>query len=621
MNTETVIISVVLALLAAVVGYLLAHSKAKKAQVEKNETLIATRAELSQLQQQGAEQRQQLESTTQQQRSQELELKQAQTQLESAEQRKAELAEELQGANNKAEAQTRLARDAEKTTEAAKAELKETREQQAGLNTRLAESAESVASLRTQLDQQKTLTADQVEKAKGFEVKAEENGKSSVDLKKRLNELEAKFDNLQDKYTSISTEYSELKAQAEERDAGHVKQLKQFEEQKNQLTKEFENLAGKIFEEKGRAFSTASQQNLNQLLKPFSEQVESFQKRVNEVHGVSLQNSSKLQAEIQKVVDMGIKMSDDANNLTSALKGDKKALGNWGELQVEKLLQMSGLEEGREYQREANFKSEDGRDQRPDFIINLPNDKHLIVDSKMSLTAHVLAVQAESEGERIEHLRNHGAAIRKHIRDLSKKNYPKLKGVKSPEFVFMFIASEAAYLAALEAEPNLISGAYDRGIAIVTPNTMLASLRIVSHLWSIDKQNGNTLELANQASKVYDKLRVFAEKMDKLGVQINTVQKTYDDSWNTLTAGKGSLTKQVSKFVDMGVTVKERLAATLTEDNGIDSLMTSSPESAVEQVQQEIEAISEFVPAPMLTPQEMPMPTPPRFNQTHPELD
>ena len=360
--------------------------------------------------------------------------------------------------------------------------------------------------------------------------------------------------------------------QLSEREAGFARQLEQFEEQKSALKKEFELLAHKIFEQKGKAFEEQSKSNLGAVLQPFKEQIEGFQKRVNEVHTQSVQGQTKLEHQIKSVLEVGLKMSDEAHTLASALKGDKKAQGSWSEVQAELLLEMAGLSEGREYAREANFKSDDGRDQRPDFIIQLPNEKHIILDSKISLNAYVQANGAETEEERNRFLRLHVEAIRNHVKALSDKNYPKLKGLNSPEYVFMFIGNEPAYLAAADFDANLFQEAYRKGIAIVTPNTLLSSLRIVSHLWSIDKQNSNTRKLADQASKVYDKLRVFVGKMEKLGAQINTVQKSYDDTWTTLKGGRGSLTKQVESFVDMGVSVKEKLPSSVTEASDIDSL-------------------------------------------------
>ena len=392
--------------------------------------------------------------------------------------------------------------------------------------------------------------------------KQEECDKLSEQSRELRQELEKSADSQRESEKQREVALTQLR----ERELSFKQQIQQFEEQKDLLKKEFELLAHKIFEQKGRAFEEQSKTNLSSVLQPFKEQIEGFQKRVNEVHSESVQGQTKLEHQIKSVLDVGLKMSDEAHSLASALKGDKKAQGNWSEVQAELLLEMAGLSEGREYEREASFKTDDGRDQRPDFIIQLPNEKHIILDSKISLNAYVQAIGAESEEDRNAFLRLHVESIRNHVKSLSDKNYAKLKGINSPEYVFMFIGNEPAYLAAADYDANLFQEAYRKGIAIVTPNTLLSSLRIVSHLWSIDKQNNNTRKLADQASKVYDKLRVFVGKMEKLGAQIATAQRTYDDTWNTLKAGRGSLTKQVDGFVDMGVSVKEKLQSSVTED-------------------------------------------------------
>lgn len=371
---------------------------------------------------------------------------------------------------------------------------------------------------------------------------------------------------------SVERELRVDQARAEERERGLRQQLAQIEEQRERLKAEFSVLANKIFEEKGRSFSEVSRRQLEAQLTPFREQIEGFQKRINDVHQQQVMGNTRLESQIKQVLEVGLKMGDEAKLLATALKGDKKVQGTWSEVQAELLLEMSGLSEGREFRRESSFKNEEGREQRPDFIVNLPNNKHIIIDSKISLNAYAQAVAATTEEERLLHLRAHADSIRQHVKSLSEKNYAQLKGINSPEYIFMFIGNEPAYLAAAEFDSQLFHEAYRKGVAIVTPNTLLSSLRIVAHLWAIDKQTSSTRQLAEQAAKVYDKLRVFSEKMMRLGNQIATVQKTYDESWNTLKDGRGSLAKQVDKFVDMGVSVKERLSADLIDDGVADDL-------------------------------------------------
>lgn len=580
MINEALIISAVTGLvvgvLAAIAAYLAAKGKGKQALAESNETLSAVSAEKYQLEKQLESVKQQEKLQSERLRQLELDQQKTTTTLESVEARKSDLEAELnlvKGSLNDAVAGRHAA---EKANESAQTEVKELAKQQQELQSRLHLESEELKAERLEVSRLKAESGDISEKSKAFEVQAIEAQQQLTESKATITQLEEKRQALQNRFDSLNREHAELETSQKERDDSHAKQLAQFEEQKQALSKEFENLANKIFDEKGKTFSETSKSTMDDVLKPFREQVEGFQKRVNEVHSESIKGNATLDAEIKKVLDVGIRMSDEASGLATALKGDKKALGTWSEVQAELLLEMSGLHEGREFHREANYKTDDNKDQRPDFVINLPNDKHLIIDSKMSLNSYVEATIAETEEERLAHMKAHVQAIRKHVKDLSDKNYPKLKGINCPEYVFMFIGNEPAYLAAFDHEPNLFQEAYRKGIAIVTPNTLLSSLRIVSHLWSIDKQNSNTKELAEQASKVYDKLRVFVGKMEKLGGQLTTAQKTYTDSWNTLKDGNGSLSKQVAKFVDMGVAVKEKLPASVAEGSDIELLNTDA---------------------------------------------
>ncbi|MEY8240441.1 MAG: DNA recombination protein RmuC [Cycloclasticus sp.] len=576
MTIEFIIILVIAASLVGGLAYMVARSQGKQALSESEQDLSATNAEKSQLETLLTNTAEQKENLAEQVRQLELDKGKTQISLETLSDRKQELEKELEQTKNEKNQVIDQKHEAEKLKESMQAEVKERKHQEQDLQQRLQQTNEELKTERQALSQSKLNNSEISEKSKAFEVQAHEAKQQLAESKQTINLLEEKQGALQNRFDGLNREHAELVTSQVEREGSHAKQLAQFEEQKQALSKEFENLANKIFEQKGKAFSDASKNNINGMLQPFKDQIEGFQKRINEVHDASVRGNTNLNSEIKKVLDVGLRMSDEATSLATALKGDKKALGTWSEVQAELLLQMSGLREGHEYHREANYKTEDGSNQRPDFVINLPNGKHLIVDSKMSLNAYVEATAAETEEQRSIYIKAHVDAIRKHINDLSSKSYTKLKNINTPEFVFMFIGNEPAYLAALEAEPNLAQGAYKKGVAIVTSNTLLSSLRIVTHLWSIDKQNSNTKALAEQASKVYEKLRVFIVKMDKLGNQLNTVNKTYDDSCKTLKGGNGSLAKQVSTFVDMGVSVKEQLPAEATEGHDLDLALSSS---------------------------------------------
>jgi len=336
-------------------------------------------------------------------------------------------------------------------------------------------------------------------------------------------------------------------------------QRKQFEEMRSKLGQEFENLANQIFESKNIAFNAQSRDGLNTLLLPFKEQLESFRKRIDQVHTENVQGQSTLKSELDRLQKLNQQITQEASNLTKALKGDKKLQGNWGEQKVELLLEQAGLRKGLEYEREQNFKDDEGNNYRPDFVVNLPEGKHIIIDSKVSLVDYSAYIAAETAEDRQRRLSAHVAAIRNHIKTLSDKQYPNLVGIDSPDFTFLFIAIEPAYLAAVEHAPSLFQEAYDARIALVTATTLLPVLRVVANLWSLQRQNKSSQKLAEQAGRVYDKLRIFIEKMDKLGNQLETVQKTYRDAMDTLRDGRGSLVKTAENFSELGVKIAKKL--------------------------------------------------------------
>ena len=288
---------------------------------------------------------------------------------------------------------------------------------------------------------------------------------------------------------------------------------------------------------------------------------------MDEVHTNTVEGQTSMKVELDKLRELNTRINDEAANLTQALKGDKKLQGTWGEQKVDLLLEQAGLRKDFEYKKEENFKDEDGQNRRPDFVVQLPEGKHIIIDSKMSLVAYTQYVAAETEAERNLALLSHLKALREHVNSLSQRKYHTLIGMHSPDFVFLFVGVEPAYILAAERDPSLFQEAYEKGIAIVTATTLLPVLRVVSNLWVIQRQNQTTRELAEQASRVYDKLRVFVDKMEKVGDAIDKAQITYRDSFNTLKDGQGSLTKTVHKFVDLGVKVSRQLPATvLVED-------------------------------------------------------
>lgn len=384
-------------------------------------------------------------------------------------------------------------------------------------------------------------------------------------LGSRFKDLEIKHNEDQISLNLAQTRIAELETIAQKDQERLESERRQFEENRQVFRQEFENLAQKIFEQKQQTFSAQSQTGLNNLLEPFRQQLESFRTRVDEVHTENVRGHTSLAGELERLRTLNQSLSAEANNLVQAIKGDKKAQGTWGEEKVEFLLEMAGLRKGLEYDREKNFKDDEGHDLRPDFVVNLPEHRHIIIDSKVSLNAYAESVAAESPELHKAHLDEHVQAIRNHIRTLSDKKYPELVGMNAPDFTFMFIAVEPAYLAAAQHAPNIFEEAYKKRIALVTSTTLLPVLRVVAHLWNLQRQALSTRQLADQGSKVYDKLRGFIEKMEKLGKQIDTAQATYRDSFNTLKDGKGSLVKLVDRFADLGVKVIRKLPTSVIE--------------------------------------------------------
>jgi DNA recombination protein RmuC len=259
------------------------------------------------------------------------------------------------------------------------------------------------------------------------------------------------------------------------------------------------------------------------------------------------------------------KMNKEALNLTNALKGDKKIQGNWGEMILEKVLEQSGLRKNIEYETQSGLRDENNKLFKPDVIIRLPEEKDVVVDSKVSLVAYETYCSSEDEQERINALKAHTKAVREHIKGLSSKDYSGLKGLRSLDFVLLFMPIEAAFIAAFQADEKLFTDAFEHKIVVVTPTTLLATLKTIENIWRYERQNENAKLIADKAGLLYDKIRGFAEDMEKLGNQINTMNKTYDGAMNKLTLGSGNLIRQASSFVDLGVKVKKTLPKSLTE--------------------------------------------------------
>jgi len=317
------------------------------------------------------------------------------------------------------------------------------------------------------------------------------------------------------------------------------------------FTKEFENLANKILEEKSTKFTEQNKLNITSILNPLKEKIEGFEKKVSESQKESVGMHSALKEQLNNLKDLNLQMSKEAINLTKALKGDSKAQGDWGETQLEILLEKANLAKNIHFTTQGGYRDEDGRLKKPDFIINLPDKRHLIVDSKVSLTNYEAYFNAEDEEQKNFHLKRHIESIRKHIKELSEKKYETLYEINAPDYVLMFVPIEPAYLLALNNNNQLYLEALDKNVVLVSTSTLLATLSTVSSMWRQENQKNNVLEIANHAGRLFDQFVNLTDDLIKVGTQLKTVQSSYDTSMKKLT-GKGNLVKKVEKIRELG---------------------------------------------------------------------
>lgn len=342
-------------------------------------------------------------------------------------------------------------------------------------------------------------------------------------------------------------------------------QKQELEDLQKRFTIEFENIATKILKENSKEFSSANQKNMNEILSPIKEKLISFEKKVEETYDKELRDKISLREEVRKLYDLNTKISDEANNLTKALKGDVKKQGNWGEVVLERILERSGLSKGQEYDREVSMKNDDGQAIRPDVIIRLPEEKHIIVDSKVSLVAYERYVNAINDDEREQFQKDHIISFKQHIKGLADKHYQSSVSLNTPDFVLMFVPIESSFAVAVQADQELFGYAWDNKIVVVSPSTLLATLRTISSIWKQENQNRNVMEIARQGGALYDKFVGFVEDLIKLGKQMDMAQKTYQESIKKLYDGTGNLVGRAEKIRTLGAKVKKKLPQDLLD--------------------------------------------------------
>ena len=386
---------------------------------------------------------------------------------------------------------------------------------------------------------------------------------------KQLQNKENEFHQLQQLYVETKTQNAELQTRIHEQGKNAEEKLNLLKDAEMRLNNQFENLAGKIFDERNKQFTEHNQTSLNHIVKPLREQLGEFKQRIETVYDNENKDRISLREEIVSLRRDTAQMNQEALNLTRALKGDKKTQGNWGEMILETVLEKSGLRKGIEYETQGAFRDENNKLFKPDVIVRLPEEKDIVIDSKVSLVAYELHCSTEDDAERITALKQHTEAVRTHIKSLSNKDYSGLKGLRSLDFVLLFMPIEAAFIAAFQADEKLFTDAFEHKIIVVTPTTLLATLRTIENIWRYERQNENARAIADKAGIVYDKIRGFVEDLDKLGKQLSTVHSTYDGVMNKLTIGNGNLIRQASSFIDLGVKVKKTIPKHLNEQAGV----------------------------------------------------
>ena len=353
-------------------------------------------------------------------------------------------------------------------------------------------------------------------------------------------------------------------AELREQQESHQQRLNDLQGSRDELRAQFAELAGKIFDEREQRFAQTSNERLGQLLDPLKERIQSFEKRVEETYQQEARERFSLGKELERLQQLNLRLSDEATNLTRALKG-QKTQGNWGELILERVLEHAGLEKGREYQTQVSLKGPDGERFQPDVLIMLPGDKQVVVDSKVSLTAYQQFVAADDQVIGQAALKQHVLSLRNHVKGLAGKDYKRLEGLHSLDFVLLFVPIEAAFSAALQAEPNLFQEAFDRNIVIVSPTTLLATLRVIDSLWKQERQSQNAREIAERAGWLYDKFVLFIQDLDEVGNRLQQLDKAYAAARNKLTEGRGNLVSRSEQLKLLGARASNSLPPDLLE--------------------------------------------------------
>ena len=401
-------------------------------------------------------------------------------------------------------------------------------------------------------------------------IEQEKNKNLYTQLEETRRSLEAereKVMELNNTLASTEADYRNL----EEKLAERKKELDTIQEK---FTAEFKNLANEILEKNSAKFTDLNKSSMSELLSPLKDKILTFEKKVEETYDKELRDKISLREEVRKLYELNNRISEEANNLTRALKGDTKKQGDWGEVILETVLERSGLTKDREYRKQVITTNAGGETIKPDYLVMLPDKRHIIIDSKVSLVAYDNFVNSQDEAARPKFLKAHVESLKNHIKVLSEKNYFSSLEFNTPDFVLMFVPIESSFSLALQADQDLFNFAWERRIVIVSPTTLLATMRTVASMWKMDKQSQHAFQIAEESGKLYDKFKLFMDDMVKVGTQLNSTRSTYEDAMKKLVTGRGNLVHQAEKLREMGAKNTRRIDEKITQralDSSIDS--------------------------------------------------
>jgi DNA recombination protein RmuC len=445
----------------------------------------------------------------------------------------------------------------------AQLQLQSQQQQMTTAHEQLREREQQLIQLRTQLEDTRRSEATALRERDV----AQQSAQQLTFVQGQLKEKEQQADTWRSNEGQARAELAALRAQVEQERIAAQEKIALLNDARNQLTLEFQNLANRIFAEKSESFRQHNATMLDQTLLPLKQQLGEFRQRVDEIYDKDSKERLSLQHELLNLKQLNQQMTQEALNLTRALKGESKTQGNWGEVILEKVLEDSGLRKGHEYEVQVKLQDDDGRRRYPDVVVRLPDNKDIVVDAKVSLTAYERYCSSDDESERKEALKQHTASLRSHVQNLSIKDYERLPGIRTLDFVFIFVPIEAAFMLAVEHDQSLFRDAFDKNIIFVSPTTLLATLRTVNSIWRYERQNRNAEQIASRAGSLHDQFVLVLESLDDLGKLIQKTQSTYDKARERLATGRGNVLSQIDQLRVLGAKAKKRLPGTIAELN------------------------------------------------------